>query len=175
MPTLRVSLENEERHIPFSPGPSVHDSLITTDTNLHSSCGGVGSCGLCLVQIEDENINDLTANKRGNLSPDQIQPGIRLACQVKPRQDMRLRNQKPPPLSDWSLLSPADYFPITPPDYANPTDKFPYGTAIDLGMTQIRASLGDMVGLPLRGMDVTPDHLESVLQTAITQKIREQV
>ena len=69
MPVLRVRTEDGEREFPFTPGTSLRDILAAGCLQVRSGCGGVGSCGLCLVRIEPGEVNDYT-------------PASRLRCKV---------------------------------------------------------------------------------------------
>ncbi len=67
-----------------------HAQLIELETG--SRCGGHGKCGNDRVIIEagDRNkVNPPTAIEKAHLSPDELESGIRLACQCFPGEDGR--------------------------------------------------------------------------------------
>lgn len=53
-------------------------------------CGGEGWCGKCRVRIIEGNVSPLTADEQNTLSEEDLQQGIRLACQTKPLSDIIL-------------------------------------------------------------------------------------
>ena len=62
--------------------------------DLVAACGGLGSCGTCLVKIIEGETNPHTSNEREYLSEDQINDGLRLACQVIPLSETIVSLQK---------------------------------------------------------------------------------
>ncbi len=149
MPRLSVISGEEQRFISFEPGPTLRDILDTTDLRVRSGCRGSGVCGLCRVQIETggaaagqtgtglpwrEAVE--TPGERLMLSEDELRNGLRLACQVIPQEDMRIRIVNPAPRSTWRKLSPLAAF-------LKKGTGGPYGVAVDLGTTTISLSLWD--------------------------------
>ena len=87
MPELNISIEQQELIISFEIGEtdlSLKDLLDNHGFPLPSSCGGVGKCGLCLVQINSGDCSPLSLSEKGTLTADEVARGCRLACQVKP-------------------------------------------------------------------------------------------
>jgi uncharacterized 2Fe-2S/4Fe-4S cluster protein (DUF4445 family) len=148
MPVLHVTIDSgKQRHISFVSGASVREVLGATDIGVRSDCGGQGACGLCLVSIERGNVNTPTANERRNLSEDRIHRSMRLACQVRPFQDVWITIENPAIQSNWRPLCADEHGPPVFPPTTFPSmipAKVRYGAAVDLGTTQIRLSLWDM-------------------------------
>lgn len=143
----QIIMADGERCISFSPGLSIHEILEAAPIRLQSACGGIGTCGQCLVRIEAGCVNDPTVNERKKLTPEQLAQGVRLACQVRPRQNVRLRIEGSAPRTAWRSLLENEYAPLDfpPRSISTFTQKhFAYGVAVDLGTTQIRLSLWDM-------------------------------
>ncbi|MFT7517541.1 MAG: Na+-transporting NADH:ubiquinone oxidoreductase subunit F [Myxococcota bacterium] len=69
-------------------------TILTTLANkklfIPSACGGGGTCGQCLVQI-DEGGGALLPTEEGHISRGAAKEHWRLACQVKVKSDMKLR------------------------------------------------------------------------------------
>ena len=149
MPTLIVHSEEKERRIPFKAGRSLRDILDTTDLRVRSGCGGRGACGLCRVRIDAGQGGVPTANERFYLDSDEIDQGIRLACQVRPTQDLRAAILAPAPKSSWRNL-PDDAAPRSGRIGACPWQDLPLevstpcGVAVDLGTTHISLSLYEL-------------------------------
>ena len=93
MPKLTVINDDDSREIIFSHGSSVREILDVAGIRVRSGCRGNGACGLCLVQIEAGNVNNPTKNESLILSSEQIEKNTRLACQLMPKNDLRIRIQ----------------------------------------------------------------------------------
>lgn len=57
---------------------------------IESVCGGAGTCGKCRVHILEGRVSDPTPEEEDHLSGDQLDEGMRLACQVFPRGDLSI-------------------------------------------------------------------------------------
>lgn len=144
-PLLHVNLAGKVHVIPFTPGCTVRGILDSTDWRVRSACGGVGACGQCLVRIEKGRGNEPSATEGHTLSSDQIRQGVRLACQLKPLDDLWIVIENPAPESNWKGLSLDTYTPFHPKSSGKVLSRSrPYGVAVDLGTTQIRLSLFDI-------------------------------
>lgn len=123
------------------------DILDAASIGVRSAYGGAGACGPCLVHIEEEAVDEPNAGELINLSADQLQRRIRLACQVRPTGDLRITIENPSPESHWTNL-PADEFApalrFTPSVPVSTAGAASYGVAVDLGTMRIRLSLWDM-------------------------------
>jgi ferredoxin len=140
MPVLHLALKDGERRLPFAPGLSVREILATADIQVRSACGGVGPCGPCRGRIEAGGGGDPTANELINLAPEQMQRGIRLACQIRLLQDMRIAIEPPAPTTNWRSMDAGEYrlvVVLTPPVPALRQEEISPGGAADLGTAQI--------------------------------------
>ncbi|MEJ2199777.1 MAG: ASKHA domain-containing protein [Desulfuromonadaceae bacterium] len=152
MPILTVKLrQGEQRRIPFSAGSSLRDVLDATEVRVRSGCRGMGTCGLCRVRIEVGNVDLPSFNERLLLDSDELEQGIRLACQVRPEQDLRILLLAPAPKSHWRSFpekpeQTRGCDPVLPPVELAGHGATPYGVAVDLGTTHIRLSLFELVG-----------------------------
>ncbi|WP_415879219.1 ASKHA domain-containing protein [Methylomonas sp. TEB] len=127
--TLRILLKSDL---------SVRQVLDTTDLRVRAACGGLGTCGACLIQTVDGEFNPPTLAERQKLLPEDLAGGIRLACQLRARSDCTLYLDNPAPHSAWKSLDPTPLYQA----HANPTvSEYVYGVAVDLGTTHIRLSL----------------------------------
>jgi len=146
LPILTVKLGEGERHIPFTATRSIREILDATDVRVRSGCGGRGACGLCRVRIEAGEAGAPTPNEQVYLNIPELDQGIRLACQIRPTQDLQIVILAPASKSRWRSL----------PDGAGQHIKrsadlplqdlprkvtSPYGVAVDLGTTHISLSL----------------------------------
>ncbi|MFH0880386.1 MAG: ASKHA domain-containing protein, partial [Lentisphaerota bacterium] len=140
---------DRERRIPFDAGRSLRDILDATDIRVRSGCGGRGACGLCRVRIDAGEGGTPTPNERVYLDTDELDQGIRLACQVRPTRDLRIAILAPASKSLWRSLpdeagqrmrriSPFPWKDL-PPEVSTPC-----GVAVDLGTTHISLSFYEL-------------------------------
>lgn len=90
--------DGEELVVVLSPEESLRDALIKAGRPPHNasrfaSCQGFGTCGTCAVRIEgDVEPKSPSAIEAWRLGfpPHKRESGLRLACQVKPRGDLKV-------------------------------------------------------------------------------------
>jgi uncharacterized 2Fe-2S/4Fe-4S cluster protein (DUF4445 family) len=157
LPILIVKLDKGDRRIPFTTGQSLRDILDKTDIRVRSGCRGMGACGLCRVRLEEPKVCEPTTIEHTYLDHSQLAQGIRLACQVMPKQDLKIKILDLALKSNWKNL-PAQKawhekpFPVCPPAQLPGDVTTPCGVAVDLGTTHISLSLHDFTtGLRLAG------------------------
>ena len=147
MPKLTVTAGGTAREILFEPGTSVLELLEGAGFLIRTGCRGDGACGLCLVQIEAGETSDTTKNERLILPTEQLASNYRLACQLKPTNDLQLRIINRVSTFNWHDL-PADCLPCSSLHLNSlaevPSAKTSYALAIDLGTTHISLSLLDL-------------------------------
>ena len=73
-----------------APGGTLLATLSAQKIFVPSACGGGGTCAQCLVQI-DEGGGSLLPTEEGHISRGEAKDNWRLACQVKVKQDMKIR------------------------------------------------------------------------------------
>lgn len=79
-----------ENPVLVSPGSSLLSTLSNKNLFLPSACGGGGTCAMCKCWV-DEGGGDVLATELNHLSRRDVAEHKRLACQVKVRQDMKIR------------------------------------------------------------------------------------
>lgn len=147
MPSLFVSSGDKQETVTFTPGPSLRDVLDTTGLRVRSGCRGSGVCGLCRVLVEEGIVDEPTKNEAYVLSEEDRRAGVRLACQITPHGDLRVRVVSPAPESNWRSLT-AEEMRAAPPSVRASQKAYVggrrYGVAADLGTTHVSLSLWDM-------------------------------
>ncbi|QPK63900.1 DUF4445 domain-containing protein [Methylomonas sp. LL1] len=118
---------------------SIRLALDSTDLRVRAACGGLGSCGACLIQVVSGDFNPPTLAERQKLLPEDLANGMRLACQLRAKTDAVLYLENPAPHSQWKSLEDDQLYHPTCGNSAIDTDV--YGVAVDLGTTHIRLSL----------------------------------
>ncbi|MEW6523614.1 MAG: 2Fe-2S iron-sulfur cluster binding domain-containing protein [Bacillota bacterium] len=81
---------NDDRELSTSGGGTLLDSLAEQRIFIPAACGGKGTCGHCKVVVE-EGGGDVLPTEEGFLTPQEREEGVRLACQVKVREDLSIR------------------------------------------------------------------------------------
>ena len=81
---------DDAKRITASTGATLLTALSNNDIFLPSACGGAGSCGQCRCEIH-EGGGDILPTELPHLSRMEKKNNIRLACQVKVREDMKIR------------------------------------------------------------------------------------
>ena len=82
-------LPDGSRDIRVIPGETLLNALVGHGVYLPSSCGGKGTCATCKCRVLDGGGEPLPT-EQGVLSPKMLRRGMRLACQLKVRQEMAL-------------------------------------------------------------------------------------
>jgi Na+-transporting NADH:ubiquinone oxidoreductase subunit F len=82
--------DDEEKSLKVPSGSTLLSALVSNDVLLPSACGGSGSCGMCRCRVL-EGGRDIMPTELSHLSRAEIQDNVRIACQVKVREDMRIR------------------------------------------------------------------------------------
>ncbi|GMV59576.1 MAG: Na(+)-translocating NADH-quinone reductase subunit F [Betaproteobacteria bacterium] len=70
-------------------GGTLLGALAGNQIFIPSACGGKGSCGVCEVIVK-EGGGELLPTETGFISPGEARRGLRLACQVKVKHDMKI-------------------------------------------------------------------------------------
>lgn len=81
---------DEEKPLLVKPGSSLLTVLSDNNIFLPSACGGGGTCAMCECHI-DEGGGDVLPTELNHLTRREVAENMRLSCQVKVRQDMRIR------------------------------------------------------------------------------------
>lgn len=135
---LTVRSDNQVLQLSLKDGQSVRAALDTTELRVRAACGGLGTCGACLIQIISGSFNPPTLAERQKIRPEELADGMRLACQLRAGSDGELYLQYPAPHSEWKSLDASELYRAA--GNAAITGHV-YGVAIDLGTTHIRLSL----------------------------------
>lgn len=82
--------DDADKSVTVSSGSTLLASLVNNSIFLPSACGGGGSCGQCRCRV-DKGGGDFLPTELPHLSRKEKKENVRLACQVKVRQDMEIR------------------------------------------------------------------------------------
>ncbi|MFA5627389.1 MAG: ASKHA domain-containing protein [Thiohalomonadaceae bacterium] len=150
MAELRILQDGHVHCLNYTPGPSIRDILEPTDYRVRSACRGIGACGLCRIRIISGDTGPATLSEQLHLTPMELDDGFRLACQVRPTDDISLEISHPSLKSDWKaspallVQEPVCRQPVRQHKLAADI-KRPCGVAIDIGTTNLCLAIFDLV------------------------------
>jgi len=81
---------DESNPVTTSPGSTLLSTLSQQNIFLPSACGGGGTCAMCKCQVI-EGGGDILPTEEGYFTRKQVKENWRLACQVKVRNDMKIK------------------------------------------------------------------------------------
>lgn len=81
---------NDEKEIEVNPGSTILSTLSNSGIFLPSACGGGGTCGMCKCQVL-EGGGSILPTETGFFTRKEAQNYWRLGCQVKVRNDMKIK------------------------------------------------------------------------------------
>jgi uncharacterized 2Fe-2S/4Fe-4S cluster protein (DUF4445 family) len=84
-PKVRVVFQPSGRKTDVDQGATILQAAREAEAFIQSVCGSKGTCGKCKVIVEEsaKKLSKLTEAERFHLTPQEIEAGYRLACQVK--------------------------------------------------------------------------------------------
>lgn len=80
---------NKEKDLTVDGGDTLLTALIDQKIFIPSACGGKGSCGYCKVKVT-EGGGTILPTELGYVSPNEQKEGIRLSCQLKVKEDLKI-------------------------------------------------------------------------------------
>ncbi len=87
----RIIINNdEEKSIKARAGTTLLAALSSNNIFIPSACGGGGSCGMCKCKVEKGN-RGVLPTELAHLSRKQKKDNVRLACQLKVKEDLSIR------------------------------------------------------------------------------------
>lgn len=86
--TVKITI-NGDKELVVTPGSSLLSTLGNEKILLPSACGGGGTCGMCRCQVPSGG-GSILPTEKGFFSRKDIADNMRLACQVKVKEDMHI-------------------------------------------------------------------------------------
>jgi uncharacterized 2Fe-2S/4Fe-4S cluster protein (DUF4445 family) len=83
-----VTFQPMGRRVEASPDSTLLEAAQKAGISLMAICGGQGVCGRCIVRVMSGSVSEVTEIEAGELSPEEIAGGFRLACQTQVRGDV---------------------------------------------------------------------------------------
>ena len=88
--TVKIDINDGKRVLDVPQGGDVMHTLADQGIFLPSACGGKANCGQCKVQMI-EGGGEILETEKGQFNRKQIKEGMRLGCQVKVKEDLKIR------------------------------------------------------------------------------------
>lgn len=142
MPFLEICIGKTKEKRRFEIGKSIKQLLDATDARVRSACNGIGACGLCKIRVLSQEIFKPSQADEIHLDKEEIEKGVRLACQHYPSQDISIEVMAPAPKSQWHSDVISDYvcdFEIIKSEGCR--------LAIDIGTTHLGIAFVDSNGV----------------------------
>ncbi len=127
--SVRIRLEPLGKTVEAKRGELLQDPLF--EHGVEFPCGGRGSCKGCRVRVL-QGAAPVTALESALLAPEEIRAGWRLACHLRPEEDLVLE------VAQWEAVILSDSAPI------EVCGREGLGIAVDLGTTTLVAQLVDL-------------------------------
>jgi Na+-transporting NADH:ubiquinone oxidoreductase subunit F len=86
---ITISQGDDKQEYDVQGGNTLLSYLIDNSVEINSSCGGKGSCGYCKVKVETGG-GQILPTEEIFMSRQEKQEGMRLACQVKVKNDVAI-------------------------------------------------------------------------------------
>ncbi|HLU90774.1 MAG TPA: NADH:ubiquinone reductase (Na(+)-transporting) subunit F [Cyclobacteriaceae bacterium] len=152
---VKIIINGDEKNpLVVSGGSTLMSTLSSEKIFLPSACGGGGTCGECRCVVEDGG-GEVLPTEVGHLSRSEQQNKVRLSCQVKVKQDMRIRiPEEIFGIKKWECEVVSNYNVST--FIKEFVVKLPEGERLDFesgGYIQI--DVPEIV-IPFKDMDITP-------------------
>ena len=88
--TVKIDINDGKRVLDVPQGGDVMHTLADQGIFLPSACGGKANCGQCKVQMIEDG-GEILETEKGQFNRKQIKAGMRLGCQVKVKEDLKIR------------------------------------------------------------------------------------
>jgi len=85
-----IDMEPLGKRAEITPGETLMDASRRAGVEIVSLCGGDGWCGSCKVRLASGELEELTLDEQAVLTEEELEEGIRLACQAVPLSDVKI-------------------------------------------------------------------------------------
>lgn len=87
--TVKIDINDGKKVLEVQPGVTLLSALSTQNVFLPSACGGGGTCAMCKCHVL-EGGGSILPTETGHISKSDAKAGMRLGCQVKIKNDMKI-------------------------------------------------------------------------------------
>ena len=85
-----IDINDGQKVVTVSPGTTLLNILANDKVYLPSACGGGGTCAMCKCIVQ-EGGGSILPTETGHVTKQEARQGMRLACQVKVKKDMKIK------------------------------------------------------------------------------------
>ncbi len=86
---VTIDINEGSKRLTVSPGTTLLNILANDKVYLPSACGGGGTCAMCKCKVLDGG-GSILPTETGHINKQEAREGMRLACQVKVKKDMKI-------------------------------------------------------------------------------------
>ncbi|MCB1069940.1 MAG: NADH:ubiquinone reductase (Na(+)-transporting) subunit F [Verrucomicrobia bacterium] len=86
---VTIDINDGKKKLEVQPGSTLLSALSSSSVYLPSACGGGGTCAMCKCQVL-EGGGSILPTETGHISKQEAKEGMRLGCQVKVKNDMKI-------------------------------------------------------------------------------------
>ena len=86
---VAIDINEGGKELTVESGSTLLSSLSSEDIYLPSACGGGGTCAMCKCKVLDGG-GSILPTELGHISKQEAKDGLRLACQVKVKRDLKI-------------------------------------------------------------------------------------
>lgn len=86
---VTLDINDGSKKLTVSPGTTLLNVLANDKVYLPSACGGGGTCAMCKCKVLDGG-GSILPTETGHINKQEARAGMRLACQVKVKKDMKI-------------------------------------------------------------------------------------
>ena len=101
----KLDINAGEKPLEVDGGRTLLSSLYANEIFIPSACGGKGTCGHCKITVTSGG-GPVLSTETPYLSRKEIRANLRLACQVKIREDIRSDTRRPSGRQDVYIYGP---------------------------------------------------------------------
>ncbi|MBU1693248.1 MAG: NADH:ubiquinone reductase (Na(+)-transporting) subunit F [Verrucomicrobia bacterium] len=87
---VTIDINEGDKQVRVDSGGSLLTALADQRIYLPSACGGGGTCAMCKCTVK-EGVGSILPTETGYISRQQAKEGLRLACQLKVKRDLKIR------------------------------------------------------------------------------------
>ena len=86
----KLTIQPSGQVYPYEPGKNLLQILLEKEILIDNPCGGLGICGKCRVKVLKGALPPVSSAEETFLGQAELQNGLRLACYVKPDNDLKI-------------------------------------------------------------------------------------
>ena len=86
----KIFINKEDKVIESSENKTLMEILLDEKIFIDNACNGKAVCGKCKIKLKSEDLGEVSEAEKKLLSKDEIKDNIRLACLLRPKEDINI-------------------------------------------------------------------------------------